>query len=314
MSNRYGLYGCGFNAGEGYLALNQVSSVGTRTNKTMHSVHASGSIDPSAHIMTVAKPVLAIETADFTTLFGDADAPVSISTGLDVDDVATFMYRRRVVGGAFDSGNFHSVQTCEAGFLHVTEISAEAESQDPAKAMLEFIALSLDGDNPFTFTDDQAIPGALVAPAFNSVFHHGPAFLNSVALPGLIRTVIRPGIGHKARHPDGGVFPRRAASSINSRDPQFQLDFLKVDMADNAIGDLLVAAFSTTLACYFQRGSTNRDGRVAKATTQHLMISAPAGSWGGEDVSVIGEDDAVLSVLVQPTGTLSLSITSAIPT
>jgi hypothetical protein len=313
MSNRYGLYGCAFSIGEGDLALPQVRSIGTRMAKNMASIHASGSLDPSAHLLSTARPVIQIATHDFATLFGDADAPVSITDGADVDGGATFMYRRRLPGGAYAVTNLHSVQLVEAGFLHVTEISASADSQDPAEATLEFVALSNDGGNPFTFTDDQAIPGDLAAPSFVSAFYHGPAYFNSSQLPGLIRTTVRPGIEHTARYCDGGSFPRRLASSINRRSPSIELQFLKVDMADSIIGDLVTAAFSNTLAVYFQRGSTNKEGRVAAATTQHLKISAAAGSWGADDVSVADEDDATLTLMVQPTGTLSLSVASAIP-
>lgn len=309
MSNRYGLYSAFFDNGGAGLPLPQVRSIGTRTNKSMVTIHPSGAIDPAAHIMSMARPNLSLATRDLATVFGT----VSISAGYYCSDGARFMYRRRAVGGAFSASSEHVGQFVEAGFLHCTEISADAESQDAANCALEFIALSNDGGNPFTFTDDQAIHADLPAPAYGSSFFMGPAYYNSSLLPGLIRARVRPGISFQSRLCDGGSFPRAAASSINSRNPQIELEFLKVDMADSIIGDLLVAAFSSTLAVYFQKGATNNEGRVAAATSQHVKVSAAAGSWGADDVSVAGEDDATLTILIQPTGTLSLTTASAIP-
>lgn len=312
MANRYGLYSCLFDAGANNLVLNQVRSVGHRSNKGIFTAHPSGAIDPAVHLLSTARPVLQVATHDLLTLFGDANAPVSITAGLYATQGATFLYRRRVEGGAFSSGNDNITQVVESGFLNCVEFGAEAESQTPAEAMLEFTALSLDGLNPFTMAFGQAIPGALTAPAFNSAFYHGPVYLNSVQITGLTRTRVRPGIGFVARYADGGSFPRAACASINIRQPSIELEFLNLDSL-NATFDLMLAAFSTTLAVYFQRGSTNNDGRVAAGTGQHLKVSAAAGSFGADDVTVRENEDGSASIVVMPTGTLSLSVTSTIP-
>ncbi len=312
MSNRYGLYSANFDAGSTALALNQVRSIGTRSQKQMLSIHPSGSIDPAVHVMSSSRPVVQFVSRDLGTIFGSA-TPVSITAGLAVPDPSTFMYRRRTPGGAFSSASEHLVQLVSSGFLHCTDISADAESQDGAQATLEFIALSAAGRSPFTLTDDQAIPGALTAPAFNTVYFHGPAYLNGVALPGLISTRVRPGLDFRARLADGATFPLYAASSINARRPMIELSFLKLDMLDSVIGAMTTAAFATTLAVYYWKGSTNNEGRVAAATAEHLKISAAAGSWGPEDVTVSENDDGTTTIAVMPTGTLSLSAASAIP-
>lgn len=313
MSERFSGYSAFFDDGASGLLLRQLRSQGTRSNKSMHTVRPQGSLDPAAHLLSMARPISSFQTSDLATVLGSGG--VSLTTGFDVSDGATFMYPKRLVAGAFVSANENVVQTVEAGFLHVTEISADAESQEPAQCSLEFIAMSAsDGSNPFAFSnDDQAIPAALSAPAFNSSFYLGPCYYNSTLMPGLVSTRVRPGINHTARMPDGGAFPRRTASSINSRSPSIELTFLKLDHANAVIGDLVVAAFASTLAVYFQKASTNNEGRVAAATSQHVKISAAAGSWGADDVSVVDENDATMTIMVQPTGTLSLSAASAIP-
>lgn len=312
MANRYGLYSCLFDGGANNLVLNQVRSVGHRSNKGIFTAHPSGSLDPAAHLMSTARPVVQVATNDLLTLFGDANVPLSITSGLYCSQGATFLYRRRVEGGGYSASSDHITQVVESGFLNCSEFSAEAESQNPAEAALEFMALSLDGLNPFTMAFGQAIPGSLTAPAFNSAFYHGPVYLNSNQITGLTRTRVRPGIGFAARYADGGSFPRAACASIAIRQPAIELEFINLD-ALNATFDLFMAAFSTTLAVYFQRGSTNNDGRVAAATSQHLKVSAAAGSFGADDVTVRDNEDGTASIVVMPTGTLSLSVASTIP-
>lgn len=313
MSERFSGYSAFFDDGASGLALTQLRSYGTRPNKSMHTVRPSGTIDPAAHLLSSARPVASFQSSDLATILGSGG--VSLSAGFDVSDGATFMFRKRLAGGAFTSADEHVVQTVEAGFLHLTELSADAESQEPAMASLEFIAMSAsDGSNPLTISnDDQAIPGALSAPGYVSAFYLGPCYYNSALMPGLVSTRVRPGIGHSARMVDGGAFPRRTASSINSRNPAIELTFLKLDHASAIITDLVAAAFASTLSVYFQKASTNNEGRVAAATAQHIKISAAAGSWGADDISVTDENDATLTVMVMPTGTLSLSAASAIP-
>lgn len=311
MSNRYGLYSATFDAGATTLPLTQLRSMGTRPNKSMVTVHPSGNIDPAAHIMSMARPIMQFGSRDLGKIFGHT-TPVSISAGLFCTDPSTFMYRQRVAGGAFSSGSDNVTQIVEDGFLHCTEISADSESNDGAQAALEFIALSATGINPFTTAASQAVPGALSAPAFSTLFFHGPAYLNSVALPGLIGTRVRPGISFTSRLADGGVFPTTGLSSITSRNPQIDLTFLKIDMIPSTL-DMVCAAFATTLAVYFRKGAAGAAGRVADATSEHIKISAAAGSWGPDDVSVSDENDVTTTITVMPTGVLSLSAASAIP-
>lgn len=313
MSERFSGYSAFFDDGASGLLLRQLRSFGTRTQKSMHTVRPLGTLDPAAHLLSMARPISNFQTSDLATVLGSGG--VSLTTGFDVSDGATFMFQKRLTAGAFTSADEHVVQTVEAGFLHVTEISADAETQEPAQCSLEFIAMAAsDGGNPFSFSnDDQAIPAALSAPQFSSTFYLGPAYYNAAAMPGLVRSRVRPRIVHTARMPDGGAFPRRTASSINARNPAIELTFLKLDHANAIVGDLVAAAFASTLAVYFQKGSTNNEGRVAAATAQHIKISAAAGSWGADDVSVVDENDATITIMVMPTGTLSLSAASAIP-
>ena len=116
-----------------------------------------------------------------------------------------------------------------------------------------------------------------------------------------------------SRIADGGVFPATGLSSITSRNPQIDLTFLNTAILPSTLANMVAAAFATTLAVYFRKGAEGGEGRVANATAEHIKISAAAGTWGPEDVSVSDENDVTTTITVMPTGTLSLSAASAIP-
>jgi hypothetical protein len=312
MSNRYGLYTALFDAGSNNLVLNQINSVGTRTNKGIFTVHPSGAIDPAAHLMSTARPVQAFATNDLLTLFGDASAPVSITAGLYCTQGSQLVYRRRVEGGGFSSGNDHIVQTVESGFLHCTEFGAEAESQSPVEAALEFIALSSDGGDPFAISFGQAIPAANTAPAYNSAYYMGPVYFNAGQLTGVIRSRVRPGIGFAARYADGGAFPRAACASIAIRQPAIEIDFLNVDVLNSTVATFL-SAYSNTLAVYYQKAAVSNDARVAAGSASHIKVTSTAGAWGSDEIAVRNNEDGTATIVVMPTGTLALSTASTIP-
>jgi hypothetical protein len=308
MTMRYSLYPASFNGAA--LNLSQVASVAHRAGASPFLVRPGGSLDPAAHVLSSARPIASLMTHDLDTVL----SLVSLTAGYDCSSASQLNFQLRTAGGAFTASNStaHVTQSIEAGFLHITEISASSEGDEPAQCMLEFIALSADGDNPITDDDDAAINGQ-PTPAYNNVFFHAPAYLGATQLTGLIGTRVRPGIQHSARLADGGAFPRRTASSIVARTPVIELEFLNLARIKANITDMILAAFTSTLAVYFQQGTTDPGGRVAAGTGTHIMISAAAGSWGADNVNVQDTGDATFTATIRPTGVLSMSRTSAIP-
>ena len=73
---------------------------------------------------------------------------------------------------------------------------------------------------------------------------------------------------------------------------------------------------TTSFAFYFQKmDATNAvgDGRVAVATATHIKISGTAGDFDVRDISVDGQDDAAVEVVLRPVGAVTTNLASAIP-
>lgn len=305
---RYSLYPASFNGGA--LDLAQVASLGVRSGASPFLVRPGGSLDPAAHVLSQARPIASLMTHDIDTVL----SLVSLTAGYDCSSASQISFQQRAVGGAFasPSSTAHVTQSIESGFLHITEISANSESDEPTQCMLEFIALSSNGDNPITDDNDAAINNE-PTPAYNNVFYHAPAYLGATQLTGLIGTRVRPGIQHSARLADGGAFPRRAASSIVARTPVIELEFLNLARIVSNFNNAIMSAFASTLAVYFQQGTVDPGGRVSAATGTHIMIAAAAGSITPDNITVQDTSDATFTATIRPTGTLSMSRTSTIP-
>lgn len=305
---RFSLYPASFNGGG--LDLDQVASVALERGASIQVVRPGGSLDPGANVLSSARPVARCFTRDLLTVLGG----VSLTTGLYCSSATQLNFQQRAVGGAFTaaSSSAHFTKSIAAGFLNIAELSAHAESDDGAQCSLEFVCLSSDGSNPITDASGAAI-NAEPTPAFNSVYYLGGAYLAAVQLEGLQRIRVRPGITYRAVIADGGAFPRAAGSSIVARDPVIELDFLNLPIATASIADEIANAFSSDLKVYFQRGTTAPGGRIAAGSGAHVKITAAAGTWGPDNVSVRDTDDATTTVVVQPTGTLALATNSTIP-
>lgn len=305
---RYGLYPANIN--NGGLSLAQVASVALNAGRTVHTVRPGGALDPAANVLSMARPVAQLATHELDAVL----AVVSLTAGYDCSAASQLNFQKRAVGGSFTASNStaHVTQSIANGFLHITEISASSESESPAQCMMDFIVLSSDGSNPITDDNDAAINGQ-PAPAFSNVFWHGPVYLGSTQLTGCVATRVRPGIVHQARIPDGAAYPIRAASSIVSRQPMIELDFINLDHIKNRLTETILSTFGSAVSVYFQQGTEATGGRVAAATGTHIAISAATGSWGADNIRVSDTGDATFTVQIMPTGTLSVSRTSTIP-
>lgn len=309
--SRYGIYPASFVHAGGTLNLRQLRGQSIRKNGAFASIRPGGSLDNGAHILSTANPTAGFATRDLSRVFADGSGGVSLTTGLYCSGGHTMRWQKRATGGAFDTGSVHTTQTTSKGFLNPIQIEADVDSQVGAECTLEYTPLSTDGANPITIANSQAISG--VTPLFNSVYYAGGVYLGGSQLTGMIRQRALPGIAFSARRADGGVFPRNDCSAILARDPALQLDFLNVGMIVSDITSFFAAALGSAIAMYFQLGSVGNEGRVAAGSASHMKITASAGTWGAEDISVSGEDDAVVTVTIMPSAPLSLSMSSTIP-
>ena len=305
--SRYGIYPASFTHAGGTLNLRQLRSQSLRRNGAFNSIRPGGSVDNAAHILSTANPTAGFSTRDLASVF----SAVSLTNGLYCTGGHTMRWQKRLEGGAFNTASVHSVQTTNRGFLNPIQLEVDVDSQTGSECTLEYLALSTAGENPITTLTGQAISG--VTPAFNSVYYAGGVWLGASQVLGMIRQRVATGINYNARRADGGVFARSACSSITSRDPSIQLDFLNVGMVGSTIANMFASALGASLSVYFQLGSIGNDGRSATTNSSHIKVTAAAGTWGVEDIAVSGEDDAVVTVAVMPSAPLSISTVSTIP-
>lgn len=306
-SDRFGLYSASFTHAGGTLDLQQLREQSVNTNSRFKIIRPGGGLNPAAHILSTANPTKRFYTSDLVT----ALTTIDIASGLACSGGSVMRYQKRTPGGAFATGGSHLTQTTPKGFLHITGISVDIDSEDGAEAELEYVALSSDGTNPVTNTESVNFAAAPV-PAFMSQYYLGGQWLDSTQVESLVALRVNPGIVFQARRVDGGVFPRYGASSIVARNPQKTMSYLNAALGSQ-MGSLFANALGATVKSLLQRATTSADGRLAMASTNHIRIDVAAGTWGHEDIRASGENDAVTNVTIRPTGTLSVALGVASP-
>lgn len=301
MADRFSIYPASFVHAGGTLDLQQLDDQGRSSNSRVRTIRPGGSLSPAAHILSTANPTARYATADILT-------PLTAMGGafhLFCSGGHTQRFQKRAEGGTFAGGSSNLLQATAKGFLHVTELSVDIDAEDGGRMQLEYVPLSVAGENPYTDTPNSSLASAPV-PAFMSQYFMGGVVLNTTQLLGLKRFVVRPGIRFGTNRSDGGVFARSDSSSILAYDPMIQLTFLNVAIA-GTIGTAFLNALASSLKVYFQRGTTATDGRIAAATASHTRITAAAGSWGEDELSVSGDDDGMVTVTVRPTTALAIN-------
>jgi hypothetical protein len=301
MADRYGIYCGSFTHAGGTLDLRQLEEQDITADARYKTIRPGGALTPAAHILSTANPRCRFVTCDLETVL----AAMSPNLFLFCSGGHVMRYQKRAEGGAFMTGSDHLIQSTAKGFLHVLGIDVDIDSDDGARMNLEYVPLSVAGENPVTTTAAQSL-GAAPAPAFMSQFFMGGTWLGAAQALGLKRASIRPGTRFGSNRSDGGVFARSDASSIQAFDPVFDLTFLNAGIPIT-IGSFFMNALSAALKVYFQRGTTAADGRIAAATASHTRIQAAAGSWGADGLRVAGEEDTLATVRVMPTGSLTVT-------
>lgn len=272
---------------------------------TKTGIIPSGSIDRAAVLTSRMRPRFRLRTKDMATVLGLVD----LQAGYCFDEDSTFQLQERADCGTFLSGSTHIQRTVKKGFMFVDSITAEQESEDGAILNLEFIPLK-SGSNALVSHDTaQAL---LLSPAYVSSFFLGPFYHNSSEIPGVMGVTLNFGINVQPAPASPGA--EDDVVSIISREPEFSVRCLKTDEFDGfKLGGTPV---TSSFAFYFQKAdATNAvgDGRVAVASSVHVKVSGTAGDFEVRNLSVDGQEDAAVELILRPTGTISLSVASAIP-
>lgn len=302
-AERFGIYPASFVHAGGTLDLSQIERVEATPNPTIAEVTPGGAVDPAAYLIASGMPECPFATRDLATLLGT----VALTTGLKLTGAATLRFQERTDCGTFETGLTHETITATGGFINVQSISAEQESPEGAIAQLNLLPLWDGSTEPLVHNTGVNFATA-PSPAFNSRFFLGPCYHNSAQLDGVIRASFEPGIAFKRYTADGDPYPKKGA--IMRRSPIFRFTMTKLD--DVSALQVAGRAITNSFAMYFWKATANGT-RVAVGTTEHIKISCSAGLWRHDRMSVQGNDDGTVDLIVRPTGTVSLSTASAIP-
>ncbi len=267
--------------------------------------YVSGSVDPKAHIEAFSDPRIRFGMRDMTKYWGI----VSATTGVALTGAATFRLQERgTLAGVFEAGaTAGETYTVAQGIILPMSLGANQDDTEGAVIESELVCESNGSVLPIVKNTNQDITVA-TAPAWNSEFFMGPVYVNAAEVPGIISTRIDFGIEYSSKRTSGQVYSTLGA--IVRRAPMISITTLKAD--HNTALAMFLRALAGTVAVYFWKGA-DAGNRVAVLTAEHLKISAAAGSWGEDSISVNNLDDATTTISIMPTGSLSMSVASAIP-
>ena len=304
---RFGIYAGRFVHAGGSLDITQMEGDGASPEATKRRVRPGGSVDPAAIILSHAETMRRFRTSDLATLL----ATVSLTTGLACTGGSALWMQQRAEQGVFAAGSNHHSLTSALGFLYVEEISAAQDDENGASANCVYTALYDGSTLPFVVNSGVSLASA-PTPAYVSQFFLGGVYVGAAAFEGVQNVSIRPGVNFSTKRADGDVYPRKG--SIVARDPEFRITCDKISNLSGVLDNIYSNAPGSPLNCYFARGLPGSSaGRVARATTQHILIAASTGEWSPDNVDVEDTNDYSTTIIMRATGTLSLSTASALP-
>ena len=306
-AQRFGLFSCSTISGSAVTTIfTQIDSFDIIPGASRSRIYVAGSVDPKAHIEAFSDPRIRFGTRDQATYWG----VVSPTTGLALTGAgATFrLQERESLAGVFGATNAGDTFTVAQGIVIPQSISAQQDDAEGAIIESELVCESNGSVLPIVKNTAVDISSGSLTPAFVSQFFMGPVYVNGSEIPGIISTRVDFGIQYSSKRTSGQVYPTLGA--IVQRSPMISITTLKAD-ATTALA-MFLRALSGTIAVYFWKAA-DAGNRIAVATTSNLKISAAAGSWGEDSISVKSLDDATTTISIMPTGTLALSVASAIP-
>lgn len=274
---------------------------------TKTDVIPSGAVDRLAVLTPRQDPEFRIRTRDLATTL----ATVGLQTGRCFDEASTFFYQERADCSTFEVGFTHPARRTQKGFMFPDSITAEQDDEEGAVLSLMYRPLK-SGSSPLVeHLADQPLTG-VGAPAYVSAFFLGPVYHNSAELLGVTgwTLTLNSEVQTAPRSPGG----EPDFASITRRTPEISIRCPKVDNFDTF--KLAGTPVNTSWAVYLQRADPTNgqgDGRIAPATASHIKISGTSGDWDTRNLGVEGQDDALMDVVLRPTGALTVSIASSIP-
>lgn len=303
-AERFTLFPASITHAGGTMNLAQMQGFNVQTQTRKARIQPAGSVDPAAHVLAFADPVVRFGTRDLATLL----ATVSPSAGLKLSGSgAFFRLRERDDGGTFLTGATHETYDVAQGLVVLDTLTANQDDEQGAICQCMLHA-TYDGANEPIVHNTGVDFSLAPSPAFVSEYWLGPAYHNGAEIKGLVSSSVEFGVNVSPRRVSGQVFAQKLA--IVRRQPVLRLTILKADAT--AALSLFTRGLSGTFSLYFQKG-VNNGARVAANSASHVKISATAGEWSDEEITAEENDDGTVSIVVMPTGVLSTSVASTIP-
>jgi hypothetical protein len=307
-AERFVAYPLSFVHAGGTLSLLQLHVCDLSPQARINRVFSSGSVDPQAHILHQADPVLNVETYDLATLFAALTPTTCLKA---IGDITARYQQRDDGGGIFATGTSHITEVFAGGVMCCTGLSVSQDDEEGMAAQLSIGAIASDGlTYPITTTVNADFTSA-PAVTFGSKFYMGPVYHNSAALPAMTQWGIDFGVRMQFDKTSGAVYPTLAY--LTKREPV--ITFTGKKLSADAAANKLIRAQSGAFAFYALRGSDG-GARVSLASSVHLKVSVSStnGVWNVQRMAARGTDDGMVTYQAMPKGAnVSVSVVSAVP-
>lgn len=301
MTDLHEIYPSKVVSGMTTLYINGLDQVDPQPGIEVLEAMIGGSVDPQIIATAFAEPKVKITARDIGTIL----AGISITNGFSVTTSATFQFQKRLNGGVYTTGSNHISLTATGGLLYAEEFGAKQDDKEGADISLQFCPV-FDGTNlPLVVNTAVALAGT---PSVAALFALGPVIFEGAQIVGVQSVRVKTGIEVRFKRADGELFARNV--SIVKRKPTIEIELLNHALAATLT---LGGTYPITdgITAYLQKAIPG-GGRVDYATSEHISVTAAAGSYKLESMSGSKGEDAMLKLTVLPTGTLSMSAADAI--
>lgn len=297
-STRYSIYSATVNG----TSWTQIAGCGVRNGSSKEVIVPGGGLDAGAVILSMADPTVTISSHDFTTIWG----AVSVSTGLNCTSGATFRFQQRAAGGTFTGSTNNVSLSSTQGHAILRSVSASQDS--PAICEVDYKP-TYDGSTlPLVVNASVSFSAT---PTFVSCFYLGPVYVNGVQIEGVVSTRVDTGVMFDVFRGDGDLYAK--VGSVIVRRPSISITWRAAEYLSSGLANIFNSAPGGAVALYYLKGVHGSSARVAAGTTSHGKISLASGAWSPDDISVQDVGDANITVTINPTATLALSVASAVP-
>lgn len=285
----------------GDLTLKQCSAADYSPNAKISRARASGAINASELFHDGSEPRFRWTTSDIAGAFASS-VGLSPNTGKSINNATINVpFAEREISG-IASGTSHFRLGASYGLVIPMSLSA-SQGEEKASLELELAAYSTNGlVHPVAMVDNASLSAA----AFNVEHRLGPAYINDVKIPDLLRMQINFGIVMSLNTYNGENYPTRV--QIDTVDPTIDLFFHNVKLLKeytDGIGTM-------TGATVYLRKRKPGGSVVADDVAEHIGFSFAGGIQEYTTIQASGNGLAEPGIRLHGK-TLTVSVATALP-